>query len=211
MKAALHRSPPNALASIIILAISVETFPGPSTLVELRVTMAFADLACWKPIIVMSINIGCIDVEGPSASFDFIGTQFILTSISFSTHLLELLRNICVPKQLSDPVVDNLIALMGVGEAIIIVALTPKTPEEVRLLEEPVRLANVLISQFAISIGWDLRYICIDRQATIRRKSSTIQEHHDLRFPNALGSSSASFLQLALKPCCIFFFQHRYP
>lgn len=27
-----------------------------------------------EPIIVMSINIGCIDVEGPSASFDFIGT-----------------------------------------------------------------------------------------------------------------------------------------
>lgn len=69
-----------------------------------------------------------------------------------------------------------------------------------------------------------LRYICIDRQATIRRKSSTIHldvryeiqiasisvfhgiwwrmkqinrgtEHHDLRFPNALGSSSASFLK----------------
>lgn len=130
-------------------------------------------------------------------------------------------------------------------------ALTPKTPEEVRLLEEPVRLANVLISQLAISIGWNLqvqtfnegssntpgseihvesddlmrlRYICIDRQATIRRKSSTIHldvryeiqivsislfhgtwchmkqinrgtEHHDLRFPNALGSSSASFLK----------------
>lgn len=28
--------------------------------------------------------------------------QNVLTSISFSTHLLELLRNICVPKQLSD-------------------------------------------------------------------------------------------------------------
>lgn len=32
----------------VLSAMYVES-PGPSTLVELRVTMAFADLACWKP------------------------------------------------------------------------------------------------------------------------------------------------------------------
>mmetsp|Transcript_72262 Transcript_72262/g.88647 ORF Transcript_72262/g.88647 Transcript_72262/m.88647 type:complete len:235 (+) Transcript_72262:822-1526(+) len=211
METMLHWGSPNSFTLFLIPAART---PASCTLIKLGVAMAFTDFTGWEPVEVMSINIGSIYEEAPCTSFHLIGADVILGSVHgfvrLSTPVLDLLGNISVPEQLPHPVMDDLIALMRVGQSIIIEALTPEAPEKLGLLKKPMWLANILIGQLPLGVGWNLCHVCIDRKPAISGKPSTIKEDHDLRFPNALRSNLATLLQLALQPFSIFCVHRRH-
>mmetsp|Transcript_20792 Transcript_20792/g.57841 ORF Transcript_20792/g.57841 Transcript_20792/m.57841 type:complete len:215 (-) Transcript_20792:119-763(-) len=171
--------------------------------------MTLPDLTRPEPIEVVSVHVGCEGEEAPRNILHFVrphrrGQGAKARGLS-AAHLLRHGRRLPqlrarqshLEHALPDrgghgraseapvsPSVHHLVALMRRGVAIVVEALAPEAPEELRLVVEPRRLADVVVPQAQVSIGLDARNIRIDRQATVCRKACPSAEQQHICIPD---------------------------
>mmetsp|Transcript_80009 Transcript_80009/g.185814 ORF Transcript_80009/g.185814 Transcript_80009/m.185814 type:complete len:294 (-) Transcript_80009:331-1212(-) len=168
-----------------------------STLESLCVSMALADLASVEPVPEVRVDVRCECHES---------TRMILDNVRLSLHRWHIggdgpaTHTICSLLEASPdglgnrrrskadlhPPVHDPVALVWSGVTVVIVALTPETPEELRLLPEPVLRTDVGVVQAPLGIRMDLGHIRIDCQPAVRREASAHAKNEYVRLCNEL-------------------------
>mmetsp|Transcript_96026 Transcript_96026/g.248818 ORF Transcript_96026/g.248818 Transcript_96026/m.248818 type:complete len:273 (+) Transcript_96026:476-1294(+) len=169
----VQRRPPHGLAEVAApercggggLAIIPATCQGHAggvlarllasgALVKLRAAMALVDLTGVEPIVVMGIDVRREGKERTSVVLDTERVVVVVIRIGLAVLrpgglLLQrpyLLRHRRVPEPALRPPVEDLVAFVRPRPAVVVVALAPEAPEELRILLQPPRAAEVAVT-----------------------------------------------------------------
>mmetsp|Transcript_3004 Transcript_3004/g.7144 ORF Transcript_3004/g.7144 Transcript_3004/m.7144 type:complete len:221 (-) Transcript_3004:40-702(-) len=158
-----------------------------SALVDLGVPMTLPDLGGWKPVVVVGIDIRCVDHERTGLPLDFIGIRAVICTRSLNGTNLGIADaftngscNVRLAKEAIRPVSNDLVADVRRCAAIVVETLPPEAPEELRFFVEPVWLADVVVLELAVPVSRDLRNITIHREAAVSGPSSSITKEEDV-------------------------------